>query len=64
MRKFLAAHGFKVVGQKGSHLKMTDGTNTAIIPVHTGDLPDGTMRGIISDVGLTVEDVRKWAGRN
>jgi predicted RNA binding protein YcfA (HicA-like mRNA interferase family) len=64
MRSFLASHGFKAIGQKGSHLKMTDGTNVTIVPIHPGDLRNGTMRGILSDSGLTVEDAKKWMGRS
>jgi predicted RNA binding protein YcfA (HicA-like mRNA interferase family) len=64
MGKFLASHGFKAIGQKGSHLKMTDGTNITIVPVHSRDLRVGTMRGILSDAGLTVEDAKKWTGKD
>jgi predicted RNA binding protein YcfA (HicA-like mRNA interferase family) len=64
MRKFLASRGFKAIKQKGSHLKMADGSTVTIVPVHRGDLSTGTMRGILSDAGLTVDDAKKWLGKD
>jgi predicted RNA binding protein YcfA (HicA-like mRNA interferase family) len=63
MRKYLQARGFHAISQRGSHVKMTNGSDTAIIPMHKGDLPTGTMRGILADAGLDVEDAKKWTGR-
>jgi predicted RNA binding protein YcfA (HicA-like mRNA interferase family) len=30
-----------------------------IVPIHPGDLPKGTLRGIIRDAGLTVEEFNR-----
>ncbi len=50
--------GFVVERQKGSHLRMWREADKkiVIIPVHPGDIPKGTLRGIIRDAGLTVEE--------
>jgi predicted RNA binding protein YcfA (HicA-like mRNA interferase family) len=63
LKKYLTAKGFRAIGQRGSHLKMHKGNETAIVPMHKGDLPPGTLRGIISDAGLTIDDLKKWAGK-
>jgi predicted RNA binding protein YcfA (HicA-like mRNA interferase family) len=53
--------GFKVARVAGSHhiLRHPDGRGTTV-PVHPGrDLAKGTLRGILDDVGLTAEDLRR-----
>jgi len=53
--------GFVVTRVKGSHhrLKHPDGRATTV-PVHSGrDVPKGTLRSVLDDTGLTVEDLRK-----
>lgn len=49
--------GWYVHRQKGSHLIMhkTGSANMVVIPVHTHDLPMGTLRGILSDAELSIE---------
>jgi predicted RNA binding protein YcfA (HicA-like mRNA interferase family) len=51
--------GFVEWRQKGSHLhlkRLSDNTRVTI-PVHRGrTIPPGTLRGIIRDAGLTVEE--------
>ena len=51
--------GWYVHRQRGSHLIMHKaGTpNLIVIPLHSRDLPKGTLRGILSDAGLSVEEV-------
>jgi predicted RNA binding protein YcfA (HicA-like mRNA interferase family) len=63
MKKLLASRGFRIVSQRGSHLKMTDGTNTAIVVDKPGDMATGTMRGTLSDAGISIKDAKKWAGK-
>ena len=49
--------GFKVARTRGSHVVMRhpDGRGTAV-PVHSGrDVPEGTLRSIMADTGLTVD---------
>jgi len=35
---------------------------TVPVPVHTGDLKPGTLRGIIRDAGLTVDEFQDLLG--
>ena len=48
--------GWYVHRQKGSHLIMhkTGFVNIVVIPLHTQDLPRGTLQGILSDADLSV----------
>jgi predicted RNA binding protein YcfA (HicA-like mRNA interferase family) len=52
--------GFVRDRQRGSHVvleRTTDqGTQTCIVPVRRGPLAIGTLRGIIRQAGLTVEE--------
>jgi predicted RNA binding protein YcfA (HicA-like mRNA interferase family) len=53
--------GFKVARVAGSHhiMRHPDGRGTTV-PVHPGrDVAKGTLRGILSDVGMTVEELRR-----
>lgn len=46
--------GFKVTKQKGSHIKMRQGSVTVTVPNHNTIKP-GTLRSIIRQAGLTVD---------
>jgi len=50
--------GWYVHRQKGSHLIMHKAgfSNIIVIPLHPHDLPRGTLRGILSDAELSVEE--------
>lgn len=53
--------GFKVARVTGSHHIMwhPDGRGTTV-PVHQGrDVAKGTLRGILSDIGMTVEELQR-----
>jgi predicted RNA binding protein YcfA (HicA-like mRNA interferase family) len=53
--------GFKVARVAGSHhiLRHADGRGTTV-PVHPGrDIAKGTLRGILADVGMTVEQLQE-----
>jgi len=53
--------GFKVARVAGSHhvLRHPDGRGTTV-PVHPGrDLAKGTLRSILTDTGLTIEELRR-----
>jgi predicted RNA binding protein YcfA (HicA-like mRNA interferase family) len=57
--KALEAHGFVVARIAGSHhvMRHPDGRGTTV-PVHQGrDVAKGTLRGILRDVGLSVDDL-------
>ena len=45
--------GFVEHRQRGSHLAMkhSDGRRT-IVPMHSGDIPIGTLRGILKDIDV------------
>ena len=60
--KALERAGFAVTRVKGSHhrLKHPDRRATTV-PVHAGqDVPKGTLRSVLQDTGLTVEDLLKY----
>jgi predicted RNA binding protein YcfA (HicA-like mRNA interferase family) len=52
--------GFVISRTSGSHCRLihsTDPTRKVTVPVHTGDLPRGTLRAIVSQAGLTVAEL-------
>lgn len=54
MIKYLRQHGFEVVSQNGSHVKMrnTDTGKTVIVPYHSKDLKKGLEQAILKQTGL------------
>ena len=53
--------GFKVARVRGSHriMRHPDGRGTTV-PVHPGrDVAKGTLRGILSDVGMNIEELQR-----
>jgi len=52
--------GFSIVRTSGSHYRLvhdTDPTRQTTVPVHKGrDVPRGTLRAIINQAGITVEE--------
>jgi predicted RNA binding protein YcfA (HicA-like mRNA interferase family) len=44
---------------KGSHLKLKHGSAMTVIPVHRGDMPEGTYRAILKQLGLTDADLQE-----
>jgi predicted RNA binding protein YcfA (HicA-like mRNA interferase family) len=53
--------GFKVARVRGSHhiMRHPDGRGTTV-PVHPGrDVAKGTLRGILSDVGMSIEELQR-----
>jgi predicted RNA binding protein YcfA (HicA-like mRNA interferase family) len=56
--------GFKVASVRGSHhiMRHPDGRGTTV-PVHPGrDVATGTLRGILSDVGMSIEELQRLIG--
>lgn len=54
--------GFRESRTSGSHLRlihMSDPVRKVTVPVHSGALKRGTMRAIIAQAGLTVEEFIK-----
>ncbi|MGH3193823.1 MAG: type II toxin-antitoxin system HicA family toxin [Streptosporangiaceae bacterium] len=61
MVKALEHAGFTVTRISGSHhvMRHPDG-RTVVVPVHSGqDMPKGTLRNILSIVGMTADELRK-----
>jgi predicted RNA binding protein YcfA (HicA-like mRNA interferase family) len=59
--KVLEKQGFEVARTKGSHhiLRHPDGRGTTV-PVHgSREIAKGTLRGILSDVGMTVDELQR-----
>lgn len=57
--------GYEIVRQKGSHVRMRHPADSTRQPVTVPDhkeLKMGTLRAIIRDAGLTVEDFRGLLG--
>ncbi len=54
MIKYLKQHGFEVVSQNGSHVKMRnqDTGKTVIVPYHSKDLKKGMEQAILKQAGL------------
>jgi predicted RNA binding protein YcfA (HicA-like mRNA interferase family) len=59
--KALQRAGFIVTRVSGSHhvMRHPDG-RSVVVPVHTGrDMPKGTLRNILSIVGMSADELRK-----
>ena len=57
VRKALERAGFQKIKQTGSHLKMSNGIKTVIVPMHQNkDLKTGTLKGILEQAGMSVDD--------
>ncbi|HOT93486.1 MAG TPA: type II toxin-antitoxin system HicA family toxin [Anaerolineae bacterium] len=54
--RLLEDAGFYEVRQRGSHLQLKRGNLLVTMPVHSGDLNTGTLRSIIRQAGMTVEE--------
>lgn len=54
MVKFLKNNGFERMSQSGTQLKMRNHTTgkIVIVPMHRGDLPNGTEKVILKEAGL------------
>lgn len=50
--------GFHEVRQTGSHLQLKRGNLLVSVPMHVGDLAPGTLRSILRQARLTVEDLK------
>ncbi len=44
---------------KGSHLKVRHGFAATVIPMHRRDLPTGTYRAILKQLGMTEADLEE-----
>lgn len=48
--------GFAFVRQTGSHAVYDDGEHVVVVPRHPGKIKPGTMRSIIRQAGMTVDE--------
>jgi predicted RNA binding protein YcfA (HicA-like mRNA interferase family) len=48
--------GFYQVRQRGSHLQLKKGNLLVTVPMHVGDLNPATLRSIIRQARMTVDD--------
>ena len=51
--------GFREVRQKGSHLQLKRANVTVPVPMHAGDLPQGTLHSILRRAHLTMQDLKE-----
>lgn len=60
LTRALKRAGFKEKKQVGSHLRLKhpDGRWTTVA-IHPGDIPSGTLRKILRDVGFSSEELSK-----
>ncbi|MBR5368101.1 MAG: type II toxin-antitoxin system HicA family toxin [Lachnospiraceae bacterium] len=52
--KRLESFGFLKVSQKGSHLKLSNGTRVCIIPMHD-EIARGTLKSILEQANISLE---------
>tara|TARA_R110002111_G_scaffold248087_1_gene311518 strand:+ start:561 stop:740 length:180 start_codon:yes stop_codon:yes gene_type:complete len=51
--KLLEKDGFVFVRQSGSHaIFKKSGNKIIVVPIHSKDIPTGTLNGILKDAGL------------
>lgn len=52
--KLLKQEGWEEKNQKGSHLQLIhpDKPGKVTVPIHSGDIPKGTVNGILKQAGL------------
>lgn len=60
MLDFLRRRGYILKRIRGSHHFMRNGILCTIVPVHgSKSMKPGTLRGILTDIGLEPEDFRR-----
>jgi predicted RNA binding protein YcfA (HicA-like mRNA interferase family) len=58
----LVRGGFFVHHQTGSHARLIHSTKSDLkvtVPIHSGDIPKGTLKRIIAQAGLSIEKFTK-----
>ncbi|GAB4111478.1 MAG: hypothetical protein Kow001_12920 [Acidobacteriota bacterium] len=57
--------GFRINHQRGSHarlLHVSDASRKVTLPLHDKDLPKGTLKAILRQAGLSVEEFLSLLG--
>jgi predicted RNA binding protein YcfA (HicA-like mRNA interferase family) len=57
--KILIKHGFNPMRQSGSHVVLQKGDRVFSVPLHE-ELKRGTLRSILNQAGLSIEDLEKY----
>ena len=59
IRRLATVRGWDLVERegRGSHLVITLNGRRTVLPMHRGDIPAGTYRAILSQLGLKPEDL-------
>lgn len=59
LNRLATKRGWEIVEAQasGSHLKLRLNGRTTVIAMHPGDMPTGTMRKVLKDLGLTTSDL-------
>lgn len=59
IERYAMRHGLgcRVEPGKGSHRKVWLGTRRSVVPLHGGDLPLGTYRAVLRQLGITERDL-------
>jgi predicted RNA binding protein YcfA (HicA-like mRNA interferase family) len=60
LRILVKYYGFRPLRQKGSHVFITNFKNSTTIPMHGGELDQGTLNGILKQTGLTKDDIKRY----
>jgi predicted RNA binding protein YcfA (HicA-like mRNA interferase family) len=57
LRRILEQNGFVFTRQSGSHaiFKHPISKRRVVLPIHSGDIPTGTLNAILKDAGLKPE---------
>jgi predicted RNA binding protein YcfA (HicA-like mRNA interferase family) len=54
VQRILRQHGFRLVSQKGSHMKYVADDRVVIVPAGWNPLPQGTFASILRQSGLDI----------
>ncbi len=57
--KVLCQHGFLMISQKGSHIKLEKENLTTIVPANKKEIPFGTFKAILKQTKLDREAFEK-----
>lgn len=53
--------GFKEIHRKGSHIVLQHliDKRMTVVPFHCKDIPKGTLKSILKDIGIGIEELKK-----
>jgi predicted RNA binding protein YcfA (HicA-like mRNA interferase family) len=61
LRRALRRGGWEEIRQSGSHLRLRhpDYNEDVTIAMHSGDIPTGTLRAIVRQLGMSIDEFRE-----